>query len=264
MLGSIAGDMIGSPYEGMRHNIRTTDFELFVPRSRFTDDTVLTVAVADAVMRGGGYTEKLKEYYALYPHAGYGGAFKRWAASSQTEAYNSYGNGSAMRVSPVGYAFDTLEEVLAEAKRSAAVTHNHPEGIRGAQAAAAAVFLAREGEDKDGIREYIEKEFGYDLSESTDSLRTWYALEYDPLYISCQRSVPPAIRAFLDSDGFEDAVRKIVSIGGDSDTMACITGGIAQAFYGVPRAIEDEVMARLDERLSMVVLEFTERYPGRG
>ncbi|MBU1671235.1 MAG: ADP-ribosylglycohydrolase family protein [Actinobacteria bacterium] len=260
MIGAIAGDIIGSPYEGMRNNIRTCEFPLFVARSRFTDDTVLTVAVAEAVMRGAEYAGKLKEYYHLYPHAGYGGMFIQWANSASSRPYNSFGNGSAMRVSPVAYACGTLEEVLDEAAGSAAVTHDHPEGIKGAQAAAAAAFLARTGESKDYIREYTEESFGYDLSEPIDSLRDWYAREFDPIYVTCQGSVPQAIRAFLDSEGFEDAVRKAVSIGGDSDTIACIAGGIAQAYYGVPRKIEDQVMARLDERLSMMTLEFMEKY----
>lgn len=263
MLGSIAGDIIGQPYEGMRHNIRTVDFALFIPHSHFTDDSVLTLAIADAILSGKPYGEKLQEYHRYYPHAGYGGGFKHWARSGATEPYNSFGNGSAMRVGPVGWAFDSLEEVLEQAKRSAEVTHNHPEGIKGAQAVAAAIYLARMGNDKEKIRAFLEDGFGYDLSESIDSLRTWYALDYDPLYISCQKSVPPAIIAFLDSDGFEDAIRKVISIGGDSDTLACITGSIAEAQYGVPNSLRDEVLSRLDERLSMVLLEFEERFMKR-
>lgn len=264
MLGAIAGDIIGSPYEGMRHNIRTTEFPLFQDRSHFTDDSVLTVAIADAILTGAPYVDKLKEYYGDYPHKGYGGSFKRWARSNSTEPYNSYGNGSAMRVSPVGFAFDSLKEVLDEAKKSAEVTHNHPEGIRGAQSTAAALFMARTGAGKEDIRRYVQGNFGYDLSESIESLRTWYALDYDPLYISCQKSVPQAIIAFLDSESFEDAVRNAVSIGGDSDTLACIAGGIAGAFYGgVPRDIDDQVIARLDERLSMVLFWFMDKYVGR-
>lgn len=191
MLGAIAGDIIGSPYEGMRRNIRTADFPLFKVGSRFTDDTVLTVAVADAILHGGGYLEKLKEYYALYPHAGYGGAFKHWARSAETGPYGSWGNGSAMRVSPVGFAFDTLEEVLEQAERSAEVTHNHPEGIKGAQATAASIFLARSGRNKQDIRDYVEGAFGYDLSEPLESLKAWYARDFDVTYVSCQGSVPP-------------------------------------------------------------------------
>jgi ADP-ribosylglycohydrolase len=260
VIGAFAGDIIGQPYEGMRHNIRTTEFPLFLARSHFTDDSVLTAAVADAILSGEPYGAKLKEYFGYYPHAGYGGAFKHWARSGATEPYNSFGNGSAMRVGPVGWAFDSIEEVLEQAKQSAEVTHNHPEGIKGAQAIAVAVFLARTGHGKEEIREFLQDRFGYDLSESIDSLRTWYALDYDPLYISCMKSVPPALIAFLDSDSFEDAIRKVISIGGDSDTLACITGGIAEAHYGVPTAIRDEVLSRLDERLSMVLIQFEDRF----
>jgi len=259
MIGAIAGDIIGSCYEGRKHNIKTTRFPLFKDYSHFTDDTVLTVAVADAILHGSPYVEKLKEYYALYPRAGYGGAFKKWARSEYAGPYGSWGNGSAMRVSPVGFALDSLDAVLAEAEASAAVTHDHPEGIKGAQVAAAAIFLAREGKSKLEIRDYIEATFEYDLSEPLDSIRSWYARDYTE--ISCQGSVPQAVIAFLESEDFEDAIRKAISIGGDSDTIACITGGIAQAFYGgVPKDIEDEVLARLDERLSMVTLEFREKY----
>jgi ADP-ribosylglycohydrolase len=263
MLGAIAGDIIGQPYEGMSQNIRTTVFPLFRSNNHFTDDSVLTAAIADAILTDKPYGEKLKEYYDLYPRAGYGGAFKHWARSGATEPYNSYGNGSAMRVSPISWAFDSIEEVCREAKKSAEVTHNHPEGIKGAQAVAAAVYLARTGSGKEAIRGYLEEKFGYNLSEPVDSLRTWYALDYDPLYISCMKSVPPAVTAFLDSDDFEDSIRKVISIGGDSDTLACITGGIAQAHYGVPLEIRNEVLRRLDERLSMVVIEFEDRFMKR-
>jgi ADP-ribosylglycohydrolase len=259
MIGAIAGDIIGSCYEGRKRNIKTTRFPLFNDYSHFTDDTVLTVAVADAILHSAPYPEKFKEYYELYPRAGYGGAFKKWARSDYAGPYGSWGNGSAMRASPVGFAYDSLESVLAEAEASAAVTHDHPEGIKGAQVVAAAIFLAREGKSKQDIRDYIEATFEYDLSEPLDSIRRWYAHEFTE--ISCQGSVPQAVTAFLESDDFEDAVRKAISIGGDSDTIACINGGIAQAFYsGVPEDIENEVLARLDERLSMVTLEFREKY----
>jgi ADP-ribosylglycohydrolase len=259
MIGAIAGDMIGSPYEGRRHNIRTARFPLFTGYSHFTDDTVLTVAVADAIMHGEPVAAKFKEYYALYPHAGYGGAFKKWARSDYAGPYGSWGNGSAMRVSAIGFAFNTLEDVLDAAGASAAVTHDHPEGIKGAQAVASAIFIAREKKDKSSIADYIEEAFAYDLSEPLDSIRRWYGREFTE--ISCQGSVPQAIIAFLESDDLEDAIRKAVSIGGDSDTIACITGGIAQAFYGgVPPAIEEQVLGRLDERLSLLTLEFRERY----
>jgi len=259
MIGSIAGDVIGSCYEGRKRNIKTTRFPLFREWSHFTDDTVLTVAIADAIMHDVSYTEKLKEYFSYYPHAGYGGAFKKWARSQYDGPYGSWGNGSAMRVSAVGFAFDTLADVLAAAEASAAVTHDHPEGIKGAQVVASAIFLAREGREKAEIRDYIEETFHYDLSEPLDSIRGWYGRDFTE--ISCQGSVPQAVIAFLESDGFEDAVRKAISIGGDSDTIACMAGGIAQAYYGgVPKEIEYETLARLDERLSMVTLEFKEKH----
>ncbi len=254
MLGAIAGDIIGSVYE--HRNIKTTDFPLFSTDSCFTDDTVLTVAIADSLLTGSGYADKLKEYFRLYPGAGYGLHFMLWASSDQVEPYNSWGNGSAMRVSPVGLAFDSMEEVLLQAARTAEVTHNHPEGIKGAQATAAAVFMARTGGSKKVIRHFIEHRFAYDLSEPLDSIRESYTFD-----ISCQGSVPQAIIAFLESEGYEDAVRKAVSIGGDSDTIACIAGGIAQAFYkGVPDEIETIVKAILDERLNRVVAEFGEEF----
>lgn len=255
MLGAIAGDIIGSPYEWK--NIKTTNFPLFTSRSRFTDDTVLTVAVAESILEKADYASKLKEYYRLYPSAGYGGMFRLWASSMEDAPYNSWGNGSAMRVSPVGFAFDSLEEVRKEAKRSAEVTHNHPEGIKGAMATASAIFLAKTGSTKEQIRSYVEREFGYELSKPIDEIRKTYRFDE-----SCQGSVPQAITAFLESEDFEDAIRKAVSIGGDSDTIACITGGIAQAFYrGVPEEIAKEAMARLDEKLRRVVEKFTEAFP---
>ena len=256
MIGAIAGDIIGSVFE--RHNIKRMDFPLFDPWCHFTDDTVLTVAVADAIMTGDPYGEKLKEYYRYYPRAGYGGHFKKWAASEDTRPYFSLGNGSAMRVSPVGFAFDTLPEVLEQAKRSAEVTHNHPEGIKGAQAVAVAVFLARTGNGKGEIKLYIERTFDYDLSEPLDVIRQSYRFD-----MTCPGSAPQAITAFLESNDFEDTIRKAVSIGGDSDTIACMAGGIAQAYYkGVPREIRDKARSILDERLNRVVAEFTSIYGG--
>ena len=254
MLGAIAGDIIGSIYE--KQNITITDFPLFSPDCRFTDDTVLTVAVADVVLYGSSYAEKFKEYYSLYSHVGYGSRFRHWAASDRTKPYNSFGNGSAMRVSPVGFAFNTLEDVLHEAKRSAEATHNHPEGIKGAQAVAAAIFLARAGKSMEFIKKYITETFKYNLNEPLDSIRPHYCFD-----VTCQGSVPQAITAFLESNSFEDAVKKAISIGGDSDTIACIAGGIAEAYYGgVPVDIVKEVRGILDERLNKVVDEFKERY----
>jgi ADP-ribosylglycohydrolase len=254
MLGAIAGDIIGSVYE--RDNIKTKQFPLFRAESRFTDDTVLTVAIADALLHQGDYTDTLKHYHQRFPGAGYGGTFNAWAGSSNREPYNSWGNGSAMRVSSVGYAFNRLEQVLQEAKRSAEATHNHPEGIKGAQATAAAIFLARTGQSQGEIKTYIESTFSYDLSQTLDDIRPTYRFD-----VSCQGSVPQAITAFLESTDFEDAIRNAISLGGDSDTIACIAGSIAEAFYGgVPAAIAEETVIRLDQRLMDVVESFMTRY----
>lgn len=257
MLGSIAGDIIGSVYEHSGN--KSKDFLLFTERSRFTDDTVLTVAVAERLLRGGDYVTLFTAYYHSYPHAGYGSSFRAWARGPRHEPYNSWGNGSAMRVGPVGIACDSLDEVLLEAKQSAEVTHNHPEGIRGAQATAAAVFLARTGWQKREIKAHLEREFGYNLSERLDDIREGYRFD-----VSCQGSVPQSIMAFLESDSYEDAVRNAISLGGDADTMACIAGGIAEAFYGgVPDGIRVRALALLDERLRAVVDEFCERFGSR-
>jgi ADP-ribosylglycohydrolase len=254
MLGAIAGDIIGSVYEA--RPIKTTNFRLFHPLCRFTDDTVLTVALADSLMHGAPFVGLLKQYYRAYPHAGYGGSFRQWAQSGDSRPYYSWGNGSAMRVSPVGFACVTLDDVLRQAKQSAEVTHDHPEGIKGAQAIASSVFLARTGQSKDQIKSYVERTFGYNLDKSLDEIRPTYEF-----LVSCQKSVPPAIRAFLESDNFEDAVRKAVSLGGDSDTLACMAGGIAQAFFGgVPPAITNRVYELLDDQLSMMTRKFTESF----
>ncbi|TVP68194.1 MAG: ADP-ribosylglycohydrolase family protein [Nodularia sp. (in: Bacteria)] len=256
MLGAIAGDIIGSVYEGK--NYKTKDFSLFNRQCRFTDDTVLTVAVADVILNAGGspisseYIDKLKLYYRHYPYAGYGRKFREWANSSRREPYNSLGNGAAMRVSPIGFAFNDLDTVLQEAQRSAEVTHNHPEGIKGAQATAAAIFLGRTGHNKAKIHAYIQNTFEYDLERTLEQIRPTY--QYDS---TCQGSVPQAIIAFLESDNFEDALRNAVSIGGDSDTIACITGSIAQAYYGgVPKAIAQSVLSHLNEHLSAITETF--------
>jgi ADP-ribosylglycohydrolase len=255
MIGAIAGDIIGSVYEA--HNYKRTDFPLFDSHCTFTDDTVLTVAVADCILRGGSYVEKYKEYYRLYPEKGYGPSFRKWAASDRVLPYRSTGNGSAMRVSPIGFAFDDLEAVLAEAKKSAEVTHNTDEGVAGAQSVAAAIFLARTGKDKARIKRFLEKTFGYDLSELLRRIRPYYRFD-----ATCSGSVPQAITAFLESRSVVDAIRKAVSIGGDSDTIACIAGGIAHAFHKkILRGVEKKVLAILDERLRDVVLEFMAKYP---
>ena len=254
MLGAIAGDIIGSRYE--IKNIKTKDFPLLNPDGIFTDDTVLTVAVADKLLNNGDYEEKFKSYYQRYSSRGYGKSFRSWAKGEIVGAYNSFGNGSAMRVSPISYAFNNLEEVLAEAKLSAEVTHNHPEGIKGAQAVAATVFLARTGTSKEEIKSYVESEFGYALSPSLDEIRPIYTFD-----VSCQGSVPQAIIAFLESTDFEDAVRNAISIGGDSDTIACIAGGIAEAFYGgVPEFIAEYAISKLTKHLYTTIDEFQKKY----
>jgi ADP-ribosylglycohydrolase len=250
MIGAIAGDIIGSVFE--HDPIKTTNFPLFTEFSRFTDYTVLSVAVADAILNQSDYVTVLKNYGRKYPTAGYGMSFLRWAQSAVTKPYNSWGNGSAMRVSPVGFAFDSTEDVLREAEKTAAVTHNHPEGIKGAQATALAIFLARQGADKSEIRRQIQHRFHYDLDRSTDDIRPYYVFD-----VSCQGSVPESILAFLDSENFEDAVRLAISLGGDSDTMGCIAGGIAQAYYGrIPQQIVDLVRQRLPESFVHVVDQF--------
>ena len=257
MLGAIAGDVIGSVHEGS--GTKTKDFPLFVEYSRFTDDTVLTVAVAERLLRGGSYIDLYHNYFHAYPQAGYGMGFSLWAGHRRREAYNSRGNGSAMRVSPIGFACSSLDEVLAQARQSAEVTHNHPEGIRGAQATAAAVFLARSGWTKADLKAHIEREFGYNLSQRLEDLRERYIPDE-----TCQGSVPQSIIAFLAADGYEDAVRNAISLGGDADTMACIAGGIAEAFFGgVPDEIASRTLAALDERLRGVAGEFRDRFADR-
>ncbi len=252
-IGAIAGDIIGSIYEG--NPIKAKDFPLFSPQSRFTDDTVLTVAIADAILSGRTYLDAVREYGRVYPGAGFSRTFLRWVLSD-AGPYNSYGNGSAMRVSPVGWAFDDEAEALRQAEMTAAISHNHPEGIKGAQATALAVFLARTGADKETIRSRIESAFDYDLHRTVDAIRPTYSFD-----VSCQGTVPEAIVAFLDSRDYEDAVRNAVSLGGDSDTLACITGAIAEAFYGeVGPAIVAEVMDRLSPRLREVAEAFRERF----
>lgn len=214
------------------------------------------MAVAETLLRGGDYASSLKDWYRRYPNAGYGWRFIRWGRSADSRPYQSWGNGSAMRVSPVGFGIDTLERVLAEAKRSAEATHDHPDAVQGAQATAAVIFLARTGKGREEIREYVRSTFGYPLDQTVDEIRPGY--RFDP---SCRGTVPPAITAFLESSDFEDAVRKAVSLGGDSDTLACITGGMAHAFYGgVPELVRERVFDLLDGPMSAVVREFGERH----
>jgi ADP-ribosylglycohydrolase len=254
MLGAIAGDVIGSVHEHM--GTKSTDFDLFTAGCRFTDDTVLTMAVADCLMNGREYVDAFHDYFLAYPNAGYGYRFFHWASSGNRSPYNSWGNGSAMRVAPVGHAFDSLDDVLVHAARSAEVTHNHPEGVRGAQATAAAVFMARSGESKRTMKSSLEDMFGYDLDRRLDDIRPTHRFDE-----SCQGTVPLALIAFLESSGYEDAVRKAVSLGGDADTLACIAGAVAEAHYGgVPPSIAAQTLAVLDDRLRGVVVKFCERY----
>lgn len=254
MIGAIAGDIIGSVYE--RQRIKSKDFPLFQPGCTFTDDTVLTVAIADAILHDRPYLDAVLKFGRRYPHAGYGGTFIRWLREENPQPYNSWGNGSAMRASPIGFAFSTVEEVLRQAKLSAEISHNHPEGIKGAQAAALAVFLARKGYQKEKIRARLTAEFAYDLSRTVDDIRPAYAFD-----VSCQGSVPEAIIAFLDADSYEDAVRNAVSLGGDSDTLACIAGGIAEAFYGeVPPEIQKKAQSYLPPDLWQVTELFYRQF----
>ena len=254
MLGAIAGDVIGSAHEHQR--TKHLDFPLFVPQSTFTDDSVLTVAIAEALLLERPFVDMVLEYFHLYPGAGFGGMFWQWAMSGRREPYQSYGNGSAMRVSPVAWRHDKLEDVLAEAERSAAITHDHPEGIRGAQATTAAIFWARTGRTKEEIRSGITDRFGYGLTATVEDLRPTY--EFDE---TCQGTVPAALIAFLDSTDYESTVRNAISLGGDADTLACIAGGIAEAYYGgVPLEIEKAVWERLDGRLRAVTTTFRRRY----
>ncbi|MDY6824430.1 MAG: ADP-ribosylglycohydrolase family protein [Thermodesulfobacteriota bacterium] len=254
MLGAIAGDIVGSVYEA--RPIKTRDFPLFSPASRITDDSVLTVAVAYALMTDGDYAAAVRSIGRRYPNAGYGGSFVHWLFADDAMPYNSWGNGSAMRVSPVGFAMDTREAVMREARRSAEITHNHPEGIKGAQATALSVWMGRQGQEKAEIRQAVASAFGYDLSRTLADIRPGYGFD-----VSCQGSVPEAIIAFLESESFEDAIRNAVSLGGDSDTLACIAGGIAHAYYGeVPADIEKTVFDRLPEDLAAIVRDFSRQY----
>ena len=254
MIGAIAGDIIGARFE--RYPIKTTEFHFIPSTACFTDDTVLTIAVAHSILTDTDFATSLKSFAQKYHFLPYGMHFKKWMWSWEDIPYNSYGNGSAMRVSPVGFAYDSIDEVLLHAKRSAEVTHNHPEGIKGAQATALSIFLARKGETKEIIRNNISKKFNYDLDRTVDEIRPIY--EFD---ISCQGSVPESIVAFLDSEDYEDSIRKVISLGGDSDTMACITGGISQAYYKtIPPAMIECVRNELPKDLLDVLDEYNNRY----
>ena len=254
LCGAIAGDVIGSVYEWNR--TKDTDFRLFTTSSKFTDDTVMTVANADWLLTNDKLWVIMKNYGNRYPHAGYGGMFRSWLRAEEPKPYNSFGNGSAMRVSPVGWAFDTLEDTLQAARQSAEVTHNHPEGVKGAQATAACIFMARTGRSKHEIKEYIEQTFGYDLNRTCDEIRPCYLMN-----VTCQGSVPESIIAFLESTDFESAIRLAVSLGGDADTMGAITGGIAEAYYGgVPGHIKKEVLKRLPNEFIDVMQKFYQKF----
>ena len=259
MTGAILGDMIGAPYEFDRGN-KTKDFPLFSRDSEFTDDSVMTIAVAQALMDSPGKDdEEIKEtlvssmqmWGRRYPDAGYGGMFYSWLRERHPKPYGSFGNGSAMRVSSAGWLFDSLEETRHMARLTAEVTHNHPEGIKGAEAAASAIYLARTGRGKDEIKAYIESEFGYDLSRTCDEIRPGYHHVE-----SCQQTVPEAITAFLEGVDFEDVIRTAVSLGGDCDTLTCIAGGIAEAFYGVP----DDMTAECRKRLPFDMRSVLDRF----
>ena len=251
MLGAIAGDVIGSVFEW--DNVKNLRFPLFSAESTFTDDTVLTIAVADAFLNGKDYSGFIRRYARAYPNRGYGGRFRDWMESDDAGPYNSLGNGSAMRVSPVAWTLDSEAAVLTEARATAVVTHDHPEGIKGAQAVALAIFLARTTRDKALIKRRISTDFGYDLSRSVAAIRPDYRFDE-----TCPGSVPEALIAFLESSSFEDSIRLAVSLGGDSDTIACITGGVAEAYYGgVPDPIRSEVLKRLPPPFLAVLDSFS-------
>ena len=260
MYGAILGDIIGSPYEFDMGN-KSKEFPLFSERSHFTDDSVMTFAVAevfldddllmnDEVIRQR-LIESMQRYGKLYPRAGYGGMFRHWLKSDSPQPYGSYGNGSAMRVSSVAWLFDDLGMVRYMARLSAEVTHNHPEGIKGAEATASAIYLARTGCTKQEIKSYIENRFGYDLSRTCDEIRPGYHHVE-----TCQETVPEAITAFLEGESFEDVIRTAVSLGGDCDTLTCIAGSMAEAFYGVPEELKQECRNRLPEPLLAVLQKF--------
>lgn len=260
MYGAILGDIIGSPFEFDRGD-KTKDFKLFSRRSYFTDDSVMTLAVCEALLKVGldATVEEIEEavitsmqsWGRRYPHAGYGGYFSQWLRLKHPQPYNSFGNGSAMRVSAVGWLYDSIERTRTVAKAVTQITHNHPEGIKGAQATASAIYLARNGASKQEIKEYIEKEFHYDLNRTLNEIRPTYHMDE-----TCQKTVPEAIIAFLESKDFEDAIRNAVSLGGDTDTLGAITGSIAEAYYGIPQTLITECRNRVDKEMRDVLDEF--------
>lgn len=261
MYGAILGDIIGSVYEFDMFNIKTKDFPLFSPNCTYTDDSIMTLAVAKAFMDTKDLTddEEIKKNMIkymqrlgrAYPYAGYGANFGWWLYEENPEPYNSLGNGSAMRVSSAAWLFGTLDEVRRAARLSAIVTHNHPEGIKGAEATASAIFLARTGHSKAEIKEYIETEFEYSLNRTCDEIRPYYHHVE-----TCMETVPEAITAFLESTDFIDCIRTAVSLGGDCDTLTAIACSIAEGFYGVPEELKTECHARLPEDLNQILNEF--------
>lgn len=260
MYGAILGDIIGSPFEFDRGD-KTKDFKLFSRRSYFTDDSVMTLAVCEALLKVGldATAEEIEEavitsmqsWGRRYPHAGYGGYFSQWLRLKHPQPYNSFGNGSAMRVSAVGWLYDSIERTRTVAKAVTKVTHNHPEGIKGAEATASAIYLARNGASKEEIKEYIEKEFHYDLNRTLNEIRPTYHMDE-----TCQKTVPEAIIAFLESKDYEDAIRNAVSLGGDTDTLGAITGSIAEAYYGIPQTLITECRNRINKEMRDVLDEF--------
>lgn len=259
MYGAFLGDIIGSPYEFDR-SAKTKDFPLFSRESHFTDDSVMTIAVAEALLDASGKSddeikaalvESMRKWGKRYPNAGYGGRFSAWLRATNPKPYESYGNGSAMRVSAAGWLYESIEETRRIARLTAEVTHNHAEGIKGAEATASAIFLARTGHWKEEIRDYISNEFGYDLSRSCDEIRpSYFHVE------SCQQTVPEAITAFLEGSDFEDVIRTAVSLGGDCDTLACIAGSIAEAFYDISQFMFCECRHRLPKDMLAVLDRF--------
>lgn len=257
IIGAISGDIIGSVYE--RNSIKTKDFELFSPYSCFTDDTVMTLGIAKWLCEDRDSMEVLIECVQnignQYPNAGYGRNFSHWLNQVDPQPYGSWANGSAMRVSPVAWVGNSLEEVQKLAKMSAIITHDHPEGIKGALSTADAVYLARTGASKDEIREHVEVNYGYDLSRRLDDIRPTYSFE-----LHCKKSVPESIICFLEAENFEDAVRNAVSLGGDADTLAAIAGSIASAYWDVPDTIWDKTICRLDDNLFTIFMDFEEKF----
>lgn len=244
MLGAIIGDIVGSVYEFQ--NMKSTDFDMFTPWTKFTDDTVMTLAVAKWLVEDESHSLQGLVYYMQklgrkYPNAGYGGNFDAWLYRENPQPYNSWGNGAGMRVSPVGLYAQTLDEALALAAVTAAVTHNHSEGVKGAQAIAASVFLCKKGKTKEEIRDYVERVFDYDLHRKIADIRPSYTFD-----VSCQGSVPEAIIAFLEGNTFEEVIRLAISLGGDSDTIACMAGAIAACMYPIP----DWITAKCNEILT--------------